>query len=212
MWQEDMRRRLYVSSVQRGAALYAVLLIPISYCMPPYLAWENGLIEMLQNAVLLGNACMAAYFFRKTAGQAALTAHRLWLAAAAYFLLLLGRELSWGRVFFPTGMDSHGPTFISMSSVPGHEIIHGIIGVYTAAVLCSLVICMPWKRIMHAIPFPKFLFCLLAAAAAVASCGDKGLLFHSYMDANAEELAELLAYLIQGYLTWYYYEYIKRPE
>lgn len=210
MLQEDMRRRLYVSAMQRGAAVYAVLLLPLGYVMPPYLAWENGVLEMLQNIVLFGDMCLAAYFFRKTAGTGGKSIHRLWLAAAGYFLLLLGRELSWGRVFFPTGMDSHGPTFVSMNSIPGHEMIHAAIGVYTAVVFCSLVACMPWKKILHDIPFPTFLFCVLAAAAVLASCGDKGLLFHSYMDANVEELSELLVYLIHGYFAWYYYEWFRR--
>ena len=129
MLQEDMRRRLYVSAMQRGAAVYAVLLLPLGYVMPPYLAWENGVLEMLQNIVLFGDMCLAAYFFCKTAGTGGKSIHRLWLAAAGYFLLLLGRELSWGRVFFPTGMDSHGPTFVSMKSIPGHEMIHADIGV-----------------------------------------------------------------------------------
>ena len=169
MLQEDMRRRLYVSAMQRGAAVYAVLLLPLGYVMPSYLAWENGLLEMLQNIVLFGNMCLAAYFFRKTAGTGRKSIHRLWLAAAGYFLLLLGRELSWGRVFFPTGMDSHGPTFVSMNSIPGHEMIHAAIGIYTAIVFCSLVACMPWKKILHDIPFPTFLFCILAAAAVLAS-------------------------------------------
>lgn len=210
MLQEDMRRRLYVSAMQRGAAVYAVLLLPLGYVMPSYLAWENGVLEMLQNIVLFGDMCLAVYFFRKTAGTGGKSIHRLWLAAAGYFLLLLGRELSWGRVFFPTGMDSHGPTFVSMNSIPGHEMIHAAIGVYTAVVFCSLVACMPWKKILHDIPFPTFLFCILAAAAVLASCGDKGLLFHSYMDANVEELSELLVYLIHGYFAWYYYEWFRR--
>ena len=62
MLQEDMRRRLYVSAMQRGAAVYAVLLLPLGYVMPPYLAWENGVLEMLQNIVLFGDMCLAAYF------------------------------------------------------------------------------------------------------------------------------------------------------
>ena len=51
MLQADMRRRLYVSAMQSGAAVYAVLLLPLGYVMPSYLAWENGLLEMLQNIV-----------------------------------------------------------------------------------------------------------------------------------------------------------------
>ena len=153
MLQEDMRRRLYVSAMQRGAAVYAVLLLPLGYVMPPYLAWENGVLEMLQNIVLFGDMCLAAYFFRKTAGMGGKSIHRLWLAAAGYFLLLLGRELSWGRVFFPTGMDSHGPTFVSMNSIPGHEMIHAAIGVSYFAL--SSLVCLGRKFFMI-FPFPPF--------------------------------------------------------
>lgn len=197
---------LHITAIQCGAALYVVLLFPASYSMPGYLAWENGLVEMLQNIVLLGNACIVASFFYNTLGQ---KVHYLWLAAIGYFLLLLGRELSWGRVFFPVGMDSHGPVFISMHAVPGYEIIHGVIGMYTAIVFFSLMFFMPWKLVLHCIPFPKFLFCLLVVAAVLVMCGDKGIIFHSYVDANMEELAELLAYILQGYFAWYYYACIK---
>ena len=62
MLQEDMRRRLYVSAMQRGAAVYAVLLLPLGYVMPPYLAWENGVLEMLQNIVLFGDGKLQVEF------------------------------------------------------------------------------------------------------------------------------------------------------
>lgn len=175
--------------------------------MPPWLAWENGPIEMLQNIVLLGETMLCLYFFRQTAGQ---HIHKLWLAAAGYFLLLFGREISWGRVFFQRGIDEHGPYFISMNSVPGHEYIHGAIAIYTAVVLLAIIWTLPWKRAFREFPFPKIVFVILIAAAVLASCGDKGILFHSYVDANVEELAELLAYALQGWFAWRYYHYFQK--
>lgn len=147
----------------------------------------------------------ACFFFRRTKNQ---KFHLMWLSAAGYFLLLLGREMSWGRIFFQSGMDAHGPTFISMSSVPGHQYIHGGISIYTAIVLVSLIWLVPWKKIFHEIPFPKLGFAILVASAILAACGDKGLLFHSYLDSNIEELAELLAYVLQGaFAAWYYKQF-----
>lgn len=105
-------------------------------------------------------------------------------------------------------MDEHGPTFISMSSVPGHQYIHGGISIYTAIVLVSLIWLVPWKKIFHEIPVPKLGFTILIVTAVLAACGDKGLLFHSYVDSNIEELAELLSYIMQGgFAAWYYKQF-----
>ena len=49
---------------------------------------------------------------------------------------------------------------------------------------------------------------LLGTAPLLAACGDKGLLFHSHLDGNIEELAELLAYMLQGgFAAWYYKQF-----
>ena len=209
MLQEDMRRRLYVSAMQRGAAVYAVLLLPLGYVMPSYLAWENGLLEMLQNIVLFGNMCLAAYFFSARRRNGRKIHSSAVAGGSGIFLLLLGRSPA-GDESFSDGNGQPRPDLCVHELIPGHEMIHAAIGIYTAIVFCSLVACMPWKKILHDIPFPTFLFCILAAAAVLASCGDKGLLFHSYMDANVEELSELLVYLIHGYFAWYYYEWFRR--
>lgn len=188
-----------------GIVVYFLLIVPVAFVMPNYLAWENGLLEMLQNLVLFFNVILCFSFFRKTAGQ---RFHKLWLAVSGYFLLLFGREISWGRIFFQIGMDEHGPTFISMSSVPGHQYIHGGISIYTAIVLVSLIWLVPWKKIFHEIPVPKLGFAILIVTAVLAACGDKGLLFHSYVDSNIEELAELLSYIMQGgFAAWYYKQF-----
>ena len=110
-----------------GIVVYFLLIVPVAFVMPEHLAWENGPLEILQNIVLFCDVVLCIVLFRKTAGQ---RFHKLWLAVSGYFLLLFGREISWGRIFFQTGMDEHGPTFISMSSVPGHQYIHGGISIY----------------------------------------------------------------------------------
>ena len=188
-----------------GIVVYFLLIVPVAFVMPNYLAWENGLLEMLQNIVLFCNVILCFSFFRNTAGQ---PFHKLWLAVSGYFLLLFGREISWGRIFFQSGMGEHGPTFISMNSVPGHQYIHGGISIYTAIVLVSLIWLVPWKKIFYEIPVPKLGFAILSVTAVLAACGDKGLLFHSYVDSNIEELAELLSYIMQGgFAAWYYKQF-----
>lgn len=188
-----------------GIVVYFLLIVPVAFVMPEPLAWENGLLEILQNIVLFCDVVLCIILFRKTAGK---KFHLMWLSGAGYFLLLLGREMSWGRIFFQTGMDQHGPTFIAMNAIPGHQYIHGGISIYTAAVLVSLIWLVPWKKIFHELPFPKLGFVILVLSAILAACGDKGLLFHSHLDGNVEELAELLAYMLQGgFAVWYYKQF-----
>lgn len=188
-----------------GIVVYFLLIVPVAFVMPEHLAWENGPLEILQNIVLFCDVVLCIVLFRKTAGQ---KFHLIWVSGAGYFLLLLGREMSWGRIFFQTGMDQHGPTFIAMNAIPGHQYIHGGISIYTAAVLVSLIWLVPWKKLFHELPFPKLGFVILVLSAILAACGDKGLLFHSHLDGNIEELAELLAYMLQGgFAAWYYKQF-----
>ena len=188
-----------------GIVVYFLLIVPVAFVMPEYLAWENGPLEILQNIVLFCDVVLCIILFRKTAGK---KFHLIWLSGAGYFLLLLGREMSWGRIFLQTGMDQHGPTFIAMNAIPGHQYIHGGISIYTAAVLVSLIWLVPWKKLFHELPFPKLGFVILVLSAILAVCGDKGLLFHSHLDGNIEELAELLAYMLQGgFAAWYYKQF-----
>ncbi|KMO85748.1 hypothetical protein AB840_11770 [Megasphaera cerevisiae DSM 20462] len=77
--------------------LYLLLIIPIGCEIPEWIAWENGPLEILQNIVLVICIGICLYFWRQSMGK---TVHTVWLVSAGYFFLLLGRELSWGRVFF----------------------------------------------------------------------------------------------------------------
>lgn len=131
--------------------------------------------------------------------------HSLWLAISPYFLILLGRELSWGRVFMLKTMTDHGPVFVSMHSLPHHVVIHGIIAVIIMVTMLAFIVLMPWRRIFLEIPVPVPAFFLIIAAAIVAAIADKGLLTGGPFDGNLEEEMELLVYLLQLYFVrWYY--------
>ncbi len=201
---DNLMKTAQLFGLAQGCCLaYGLLFIPVSIILPPQLSLENRGIEMIQNVVLAALAVLCLIFWRKTSKC---YVHTLWLAASAYFLLLLGRELSWGRVFFPTGMDSHGPTFIAMRDVPYHYVIEGVIGLWIAAVVVSLVRLIPWKKVLRELPFPTVPVILLAASAVIAALGDQGAIVHTETDEMIEELAELLVYILYGYIAaWYYY-------
>lgn len=184
------------------ACLYFLMAFPVAFLFPPWAGWENGPLEMLQNIVLAAGAVCCIALFRKARGC---YHHSLWLAISPYFLILLGRELSWGRVFMLKTMTDHGPVFVSMHSLPHHVVIHGIIAVIIMVTMLAFIVLMPWRRIFLEIPVPVPAFFLIIAAAIVAAIADKGLLTGGPFDENLEEEMELLVYLLQLYFVrWYY--------
>lgn len=181
--------------------IYFVLAVPFAAVLPSWVGWENGPIEILQDIVLFAGAIYCITLFCRASGR---YRHGLWLAASAYFLILLGRELSWGRVFMPIGMTDHGPDFVSMHALPYYKVVYGIIAVAILMTVLSFVAYAPWRRICQEISTPVITFVLIAAAV-VALLGDKGLLLGNAFDENLEEEMELLVYLLNLYLAHWYY-------
>lgn len=100
-----MRRVLSRYQVRPGEwALLAALLacFPLSLILPPALASEANLLENLQVLVLLGGFALAmVVFLRQRPARSAMLA--LWVAPV--WLLLAGRELSWGRAWRAAPLD-----------------------------------------------------------------------------------------------------------
>ena len=94
---------------------------PLAQFLPPECGWENGLIENAQAILLLIGAMFCfncAYYYFKGMG----------FTVGLLYLDMFMRELSWGRVFFPTGIYTEmGPEFISMNSIPLISAVIGII-------------------------------------------------------------------------------------
>lgn len=103
MLQEDMRRRLYVSAMQRGAAVYAVLLLPLGYVMPPYLAWENGVLEMLQKHSLIWRYVFGGLFFPQDGGNGRKIYSPAVAGGSRIFFTASGAGAQLGTSLFPDG-------------------------------------------------------------------------------------------------------------
>lgn len=116
----------------RTAILYFFVLFPLSFLLPGPFAWENGPIEMGQNMILLTGIIWSIYHYTQ---ETHLHRPSYWLFAASFFLLLFGREISWGRVFLLKEMTETGPVFWSMKDLPYHRVIDGAIGLLSAAVI-----------------------------------------------------------------------------
>lgn len=174
---------------------------PVAALLPAWAGWENGPLEIAQDIILLAGAMDCLVRFRKADRRD----HRgLWLGGSAYFLLLLGRELSWGRVFLQKAMTSSGPVFVSMHDLPHYEIVYGMIAVAVLLTGWSLAVYMPWRSLFEKMPVPALSLLLMIAAAVFASLGDKGFLLGGDFDEILEGEMELLVYLLNiHWVHWY---------
>lgn len=184
----------------------SLALLPLVLQMPNSFSWENGPLEMAQNAVLLINMCICLYFFASTKDK---NIHYLWLNSAALYLILLGRELNWGRVFFLKKMLSHGPVFYSMEKLTNALLVHSLIGLFVVVVLFLFWKLTPWKWVRSELSNHKSVIIVLIILSVLSIVGDMGYLFHSYLDEALEEYAELLLYVLLGHVTIWFYNAFK---
>ena len=176
----------------RAAILYFFVLFPLSFLLPGPFAWENGPIEMGQNMILLTGIIWSIYHYTQ---ETHLHRPSYWLFAASFFLLLFGREISWGRIFLLKEMTETGPVFWSMKDLPYHRVIDGAIGLLSAAVIHLFYQSVNVQKTLHCLIKNRLMFLLTVLAAILALMGDKGQLFHDFRDETMEELSELFVYL-----------------
>lgn len=172
---------------------------PLARFMPAAWAWENGIVENVQVAVLLLGGLMAGLAWRRLRpGPIAVLA----CCALPVWLLLAGRELSWGAVFLlPQGFGPDGPIYTSRilwyrPFVPAF-----------AAVVLGCVMFAAWRhrlgRLIKGLivqrRFPWGPFAILAGVACVSTLAEGHLhLFSGFSSTHAEsyeELVELVGYL-----------------
>jgi hypothetical protein len=170
---------------------------PLSATLPAGWAREGGILENAQVLVLLAGAALGLVaFLRLRPNRLGLLA--LW--AAPVWLLLAGRELSWGRILLPAP-DAHAPASVAMHAglwlqaciKPGAIVL--ALGLFASA----------WRYRIHTIARAAFArrmpwLCLaIGLAAALGSTCAEGHMncsfgFAAARSALLEELVELVAY------------------
>lgn len=109
------------------------------------------------------------------------------------WLVMIGRELSWGRVFFITGYKRSGPEFVKMSEIPIGGLIHAVV----IAIVLSWIIAVFYYgfhrvvfRLIRERRFPIIESAITIAAFTYALVGGR------FMQMPVtEEIVEMLAYL-----------------
>lgn len=175
-----------------------LVLVILSYYISSYLpltwGWENGPLEWSQVVILAVGALLTGCWWQEASSSRQFHHARFFAWAVPLWLLMIGRELSWGRVFFPAGLDPvNGPYFISVAQLPYGKLVYPVIAIIILAWLYAVI-----KYRLYAFPcdlyrqgrFPTGEFILVIFSFVVAYVAEKHL-----HNAAMEELVECAAYL-----------------
>lgn len=175
--------------------LFALIMLSyyISFHLPLTWGWENGPLEWAQVVILAVGALLTGYWWQEAISSRQFHHARFFAWAVPLWLLMIGRELSWGRVFFPAGLDPvSGPYFISVAQLPYGKFVYPALTIIILAWLYAVI-----KYRLHAFPcdlfrqnrFPTGEFILVVCSFVVAYIAEKYL-----HNAIMEELVECIAY------------------
>lgn len=183
------------------STIITLALVPIAlalfFFLSPPVAYENGPLENLQVIQLVVGAFVSYSAASKAADK---DTKNIWYCGAIVFLVFAGRELNWGRVFYPTG--DHNK-FISMKDLWYGPVVYPILIFIILAVLYTL-----WRSNLFSyikktkIPFWNLcLFVVLYFAANYAEHRPM-LFFGQHFDGEIlEELFECLCYWLLTDIT-----------
>jgi len=172
--------------------LLIVLLAPLGSSLPAYWGWENGPLENSQ-VVLLGlgfiASCLIVYHYREQP-----PASSLWRWISPLWLICIGRELSWGRVFFQVGKDQNGPVFITLKQLWYGPLVKPAVILSVIVLLVGIFRSSPFDY-LEKITLPLTDIAIFILAAGVASLSDKGIIAALQTHEEVvEEWAEIVTY------------------
>ena len=176
-------------------------LVPIAavlfFFLAPPVAYENGPLENLQVVQLVIGALVAYTAARKAFDK---DARNIWYCGAVTFLLCAGRELNWGRVFYPVA--DHNK-FLPLKALWYGPVVYPLL---TAIILVSLY--WLWRSYLLSyikktkIPFWNFiLFVVLYLAADYAEHRPMIFWCQHFDGEILEELFECLCYWLLTDIT-----------
>jgi len=174
------------------------MIIILSYFIGSYLplswGWENSPLEWSQVVILSVGALLTAKWRQEAKSVGQYHHARFFTWAIPLWLLMVGREMSWGRVFYPVGIDPiTGPFFIHVSQLPYGPIVYPVIAVvilsWLFAVIKYKLLAIPYKLYQQGC-FPTGEFLLVIFSFIVAHIAEHKLHFEIM-----EEIVEDVAYL-----------------
>jgi hypothetical protein len=170
----------------------------LSFYIPAWVSYENGPIEIAQNTVLLAGGIQALYFTANSQSQW----RYLWLSVAPVWFVCLGRELSWGAVFFrPLTISVSGP-FYTSDVLAYKSLVAPTVGLLLMASLAMFMRFRLWEICAilfksKRLPVLEVFMAVLAVLLMTAAENHMGMSLKGYLGDGQifEETIELAAYL-----------------
>lgn len=182
--------------------ILTIIFIALAFVLPIEYSYENHFLENLEIVILF---CGIVVCVNKIRDFILYDSIKFYIASVIIYILIIGRELSWGRVFYPIGMDNNGEQiFIKVQDLWYSPVVYPIIGILTLIALILLGIYFyqsRQQRICWHIPAGEFL--LFIVMSILSQCVfDRGLVQFGDYNQLLEESCEIIAYISLVFCTY----------
>ena len=175
--------------------ILAVIFIGLSFVLPIEYSYENHFLENLEVVILFLGIVICIGKIRDFILYDSI---KFYVASIIIYILMIGRELSWGRVFYPIGIDNNGEQiFIKVQDLWYSPVVYPIIGILTLIALILLGIYFyqsRQQRICWHIPAGEFLLFIVTSILG-QFVFDRGLVQFGNYNQLLEESCEIIAYI-----------------
>lgn len=175
--------------------ILAVIFIGLSFVLPIEYSYENHFLENLEVVILFLGIVICIGKIRDFILYDSI---KFYIASIIIYILMIGRELSWGRVFYPIGIDKNGEQiFVKVHELWYGSVVYPVVGILIliALILLGVYFYQSRKqRICWYIPLGEFLFFIVTSI--LSQCVfDRGLVQIGNYNQLLEESCEIIAYI-----------------
>lgn len=175
--------------------ILAIIFIGLSFVLPIEYSYENHFLENLEVVILFLGIVICIGKIRDFILYDSI---KFYVASIIIYILMIGRELSWGRVFYPIGMDKNGEQiFVKVHELWYGSVVYPMVGILILIVLILLGVYFYQSRrqgIYWYIPLGEFLFFIVTSI--LGQCVfDRGLVQFGNYNQLLEESCEIIAYI-----------------
>lgn len=175
--------------------ILAVIFIGLSFVLPIEYSYENHFLENLEVVILFLGIVICIGKIRDFVLYDSI---KFYVASIIIYILMIGRELSWGRVFYPIGLDKNGEQiFVKVHELWYGSVVYPVVGILIliALILLGVYFYQSRKqRICWYIPLGEFLFFIVTSI--LSQCVfDRGLVQIGNYNQLLEESCEIIAYI-----------------
>lgn len=175
--------------------ILAIIFIGLSFVLPIEYSYENHFLENLEVVILFLGIVICIGKIRDFILYDSI---KFYVASIIIYILMIGRELSWGRVFYPIGMNKNGEQiFVKVHELWYGSVVYPMVGILILIVLILLGVYFYQSRrqgICWYIPLGEFLFFIVTSI--LGQCVfDRGLVQFGNYNQLLEESCEIIAYI-----------------